>query len=49
MRITRKDLLKWEKTASTVEERTVFVDCLKKWNATFPGDLEISLFLTCSN
>jgi hypothetical protein len=43
MRITRKDLLKWEKTASTVEERTVFVDCLKKWNATFPGDLEISL------
>ena len=42
MRITRKDLLQWELTASTTEERSVFIECLKDWNTTFPGDLEIS-------
>ncbi len=43
MKITRSDLLKWEKTASTQEERSALVDCLKTWNTTFPGDLEIAL------
>jgi len=42
MKITRQDLLKWELTASTAEERTVFLNCLKAWNSTFPGDLEIN-------
>ena len=43
MKITRSDLLKWEKTASTAEERNALLDCLKAWNTTFPGDLEIAL------
>lgn len=43
MKIFRTDLIKWEKTVSTVEERKVLVDCLKTWNTTFPGDLEIAL------
>ncbi len=41
MKITRKDLLKWESTASTAEEQSLLLDCLKTWNETFSGDLEI--------
>ncbi len=48
MKITRNDLIKWEKTASTVEERTAFLDCLKTWNTTFPGDLEINHIYACA-
>ena len=43
MRITRSDLLKWQNTASSVEERDLFLDCLEEWNRLFPGDLEVGV------
>lgn len=41
MKITRDDLLRWERTAVTSEEITAFLACLKEWITIYPGDLEI--------
>ncbi|HAF61101.1 MAG TPA: hypothetical protein DCK95_02110 [Anaerolineaceae bacterium] len=41
MKITRNDLLKWEKTAVSSEEVAAFLNCLKEWITVYPGDLEI--------
>ncbi len=41
MKITRDDLLRWEKTAVSSEEISAFLHCLKEWITVYPGDLEV--------